>query len=625
MAGNVFDFELNASENVTAALANIEDDLNRLRPKAREMGNTLKLGGDETLTGLRSIGDQIRDMSDFAKNGTQHIGDMVPPLKMVGELAKKIALPASLGGMVYAGYEKITEEGKRGTEIKNQARDMGSTPEEVTRLSGVLQQRGKSEGDSNRIIKDLYVRLSNAAVEGQDNELNATFASLGAPIIRKKNGAVDVEATLLGLEKQLPRIDESRNHAVLAKLGLDEDLLRIMRNGELREYMFKSDKLYGRSSKDIDNLSNFDDKRIEARAIIDGLNTQLGNMFAAYFVGDPYDMMVEQHKKGEANQNALYHGNKKEDIRGMALRDKKFMSTLSAGELWDMQFGFPDEDLEKKLNEQFEKKWEAERDKALGQYGLNQKIEGIGAKVPDNWSMTAGKDPNVRAYRNNNPGNVRWASNEVGRDRPGVDANGNKKGFAQFRDEADGRAALARQLLLYMDRGNNTVGGILELFAPKKDRNNTEEYIRLLSKHMNVNPDTPLDLYDQNVLAQMMNGIIRQESDAQPYTYQEMMASIDDAVNSPRWAGLRHPDKLEAQRERWAAENSVPDMPAINHPAQPDTQQIVDALSKAIRESLAAGQESIPIEITFINPDTGARQTVNTKPKGRVTTAMNYP
>ncbi|MBW5406030.1 hypothetical protein ACISK3_10065 [Morganella morganii] len=124
---------------------------------------------------------------------------------------------------------------------------------------------------------------------------------------------------------------------------------------------------------------------------------------------------------------------------------------------------------------------------------------------------------------------------------------------------------------------------------------------------------------------QMMNGIIRQESDAQPYTYQEMMASIDDAVNSPRWAGLRHPDKLEAQRERWAAENAVPDMPAINHPAQPDTQQIVDALSKAIRESLTAGQESIPIEITFINPDTGARQTVNTKPKGRVTTAMNYP
>ncbi|EMM9997734.1 hypothetical protein JAG49_004046 [Morganella morganii] len=244
---------------------------------------------------------------------------------------------------------------------------------------------------------------------------------------------------------------------------------------------------------------------------------------------------------------------------------------------------------------------------------------------PDNWLMTPGKNPNVRAYRNNNPGNVRWASNEVGRDRPGVDANGNKNGFAQFRDEADGRAALARQLLLYMDRGNNTVGGILELFAPKKDRNNTEEYIRRLSKHMNVSPGTPLDLYDPDVLARMMGGIIFQESEAQPYSYQEMMASVDDAVNSPRWASKRHPDKLSAQRMRWSQNDAAPDIPSINHPAQQDTQQIVDALSKAIRESLAAGQESIPIEITFINPDTGARQTVNTKPKGRVTTAMNYP
>ncbi|HHQ6001666.1 TPA: hypothetical protein ACSRWF_003546 [Morganella morganii] len=194
-----------------------------------------------------------------------------------------------------------------------------------------------------------------------------------------------------------------------------------------------------------------------------------------------------------------------------------------------------------------------------------------------------------------------------------------------IRDVADGRAALARQLLLYMDRGNNTVGGILELFAPKKDRNNTEEYIRRLSKHMNVSPGTPLDLYDPDVLARMMGGIIFQESEAQPYSYQEMMASVDDAVNSPRWASKRHPDKLSAQRMRWSQNDTAPDIPSINHPAQQDTQQIVDALSKAIRESLAAGQESIPIEITFINPDTGARQTVNTKPKGRVTTAMNYP
>ncbi len=34
------------------------------------------------------------------------------------------------------------------------------------------------------------------------------------------------------------------------------------------------------------------------------------------------------------------------------------------------------------------------------------------------------------------------------------------KGLCYFQDENDGRAALARQLLLYMDRGNNTSMGL---------------------------------------------------------------------------------------------------------------------------------------------------------------------
>lgn len=327
----------------------------------------------------------------------------------------------------------------------------------------------------------------------------------------------------------------------------------------------------------------------------------------------------------------FYHGDKREDLIQRALKDDDYKDTLSGFEKLRLIAKDPTDEMYNEIYKRYNEQWEKQKAQAeagKSKQSLNSRIPEHWVPDnwgPDNWLMTPGKNPNVRAYRNNNPGNVRWASNEVGRDRPGVDANGNKNGFAQFRDEADGRAALARQLLLYMDRGNNTVGGILELFAPKKDRNNTEEYIRRLSKHMNVSPGTPLDLYDPDVLTRMMGGIIFQESEAQPYSYQEMMASVDDAVNSPRWASKRHPDKLSAQRMRWSQNDTTPEIPSINHPAQQDTQQIVDALSKAIRESLAAGQESIPIEITFINPDTGARQTVNTKPKGRVTTAMNYP
>ncbi|HGF6560727.1 TPA: hypothetical protein ACF2YT_001646 [Providencia alcalifaciens] len=89
-------------------------------------------------------------------------------------------------------------------------------------------------------------------------------------------------------------------------------------------------------------------------------------------------------------------------------------------------------------------------------------------------------------FRNNNPSNIREASNEIGRDEPGVDIYGNKKGFAIFQDENDGRAALARQLLLFMDRGNNTLDGIMRKYAPRSDNNKTGEYIQYMSQHMGV-------------------------------------------------------------------------------------------------------------------------------------------
>ncbi|MBO1915999.1 hypothetical protein J4727_05355 [Providencia rettgeri] len=65
---------------------------------------------------------------------------------------------------------------------------------------------------------------------------------------------------------------------------------------------------------------------------------------------------------------------------------------------------------------------------------------------------------------------------------PGVDIYGNKKGFAIFQDENDGRAALARQLLLIW------IAAIYprwdyEKVRPRKDNNKTGEYIRYVSAY----------------------------------------------------------------------------------------------------------------------------------------------
>lgn len=245
--------------------------------------------------------------------------------------------------------------------------------------------------------------------------------------------------------------------------------------------------------------------------------------------------------------------------------------------------------------------------------------------------MTPNKDPKVRAFRNNNPGNIREASNEIGRDEPGVDIYGNKKGFAIFQDENDGRAALARQLLLFMDRGNNTLDGIMRKYAPRSDNNKTGEYIQYMSQHMGVGPYQPLDLYDPKVLANAMNGIIKKESGYQPYSYEEMMGSINDAINLPKWAGKRNSTRLMEQRDRWYMEYEQPQEPtpqaaqaiALNDVSA--NANIAEVIGEAIRLGLAENQSKGTLEIVLTNPITGAKQLLNVNTRGRITTAMELP
>ena len=108
MAGNTFDFELNADDQASQEIANIEAELNKLRPVLKDVRESLKMGGDESISGLRDVGERIRDMSDFSKKGAQSIGDMIPPLKNFGELSGKYLNMAKkiggIGAIGYAGY-----------------------------------------------------------------------------------------------------------------------------------------------------------------------------------------------------------------------------------------------------------------------------------------------------------------------------------------------------------------------------------------------------------------------------------------------------------------------------------------------------------------------------------------
>lgn len=101
--------------------------------------------------------------------------------------------------------------------------------------------------------------------------------------------------------------------------------------------------------------------------------------------------------------------------------------------------------------------------------------------------------PGSVAQRNNNPGNLRSGTGQIGTDA---------KGYAIFPDAATGFAALQNQVSLNIDRGLSLQGfiggGVTNTgatypgYAPSSDNNNVSNYVNFLSGKLGINPDTPL-------------------------------------------------------------------------------------------------------------------------------------
>ena len=96
-------------------------------------------------------------------------------------------------------------------------------------------------------------------------------------------------------------------------------------------------------------------------------------------------------------------------------------------------------------------------------------------------NMEGWNKPNTLARRNNNPGNLRSGSGQVG-----TDANG----FAIFPNEETGWAALDRQIALDANRGH-TLSSFLNKYAPPSE-NDTTNYLDYVSSNLGVDPDASL-------------------------------------------------------------------------------------------------------------------------------------
>ncbi len=126
-----------------------------------------------------------------------------------------------------------------------------------------------------------------------------------------------------------------------------------------------------------------------------------------------------------------------------------------------------------------------------------------------------------RGVRNNNPGNLNFA-NQAGATKE----SGENGRFAVFGSMQEGAAALYRQLQLYMKRGNNTLSGIVNKYAPAGDNNNVGAYISALMKATGKGANEAIDSGDTGTIARLMKGIVDHENGKGYVSASDIMGGI---------------------------------------------------------------------------------------------------
>lgn len=111
----------------------------------------------------------------------------------------------------------------------------------------------------------------------------------------------------------------------------------------------------------------------------------------------------------------------------------------------------------------------------------------------------------TRAWRNNNPGNIR-----PGRFTQGAGGIGQAGNFAVFPDEQTGMDAIIK-LLKTESYQNKTLAGAISAWAPPSDGNNTSAYQQRVAQAVGTSLDTPMRNLSDAQLARVASEIRRVE------------------------------------------------------------------------------------------------------------------
>lgn len=603
---NSFDFELNASDGVSASIEKISEAIKQLIPDLDKTRDRLKLGGNESIDDIGKVNKQLELLSRSARDNIQYIGDIVPPLRMV------TGLTAGLGGAVAAinaVKNNLVDFANTGYRIDTISKNISMTTHAFQELTGAMVMNGSKREEAEAAIVDLYNKAE-SALNGGNSMFFSLLQQKGVDLHLTKEGLVDVSRLVDDINKAMQKMSPGKGALWLNSLGLSPELLALTRNTtdevkRLKDQAQRTGLIL--SDKEVQNALVFKLQMNEISAAYDGmiLKTQawLGQSKTLMATADQTKQIMGNGFDSATVGGILTfnRGGSQANLLRKASNDEEFKKTLTYKERLDLNLGYASEDLIKKLGGYYTPAWRANQ--------LMQDVYAINRPQAPTFPVLPGVPYNepandARGLRNNNPGNVESAPNAVGNDGR----------FPVFSSPQDGLSAMARQLMLYGDRGNTTLNGIISTYAPHSE-NDTQAYIRHVSQMTGFNPKQQLNLHDPATLQALMAAMIKHENKTQPFSQLDIFNGINSAVNSDQWSGLRDSDILYDQRNQHSGDS------IFRQQTQDGGDVLADKVSEAIRSALV--DNKMQVEVTLFNDKTGERQTF-TGSGPKVSAAMQY-
>ncbi|HIB5466978.1 TPA: hypothetical protein ACWXAD_002872, partial [Klebsiella quasipneumoniae subsp. similipneumoniae] len=225
---NSFDFELVAGDHVSEAIAHIDEAVRNLEPQLEKTRKGLQLGGQETLDGLNGYNSRLDIMASTARDNVQFIGDMIPPLKIVGEMSSKIAgmglaggVVGAVGGVAYATgklAESYKEAARGAYDLDTHAKNTAMSVQDFSRLSGALQLVGADSESAASSIEGIFKSLNEANSAGNAVVMSA-MAQIGAQIEKNKDGSVNTLKTLESIARIFPKLRPDQQKSFANAMG----------------------------------------------------------------------------------------------------------------------------------------------------------------------------------------------------------------------------------------------------------------------------------------------------------------------------------------------------------------------------------------------------------------------